>query len=245
MPDVERDLRALGRELAFPPTPDLVAAVRARTAERRGTFGLRPAWRPLAVALAVVAVAFAIAFAVPAARSAILHAFGIGGVRVELVDRLPERPLTVARIPGRRTTLGAARTAVTFRFGVPAADGFEHPDEVYVGSEVPGGVVFLVYGKPRRPRALLTVFETTGFPFAEKSAGPKTRYRAVTVDGKPAAWLDGAPHLFSFRDRSGAFRAGTLRLATNTLVWQRGTLTYRLEGRMTLEQALEVANSLR
>src|SRR5436305_4306285 len=128
MPDLERDLRALGHELAFPPTPDLVARVRARTVVPHR----RPAWRPLAILLAALAVAVGIAFAVPAARSAILHAFDIGGVHVQLVDRLPERPLRHVRIPGRRTSLGDARRAVGFGFGLPTAEGFDHPDEVYV-----------------------------------------------------------------------------------------------------------------
>jgi hypothetical protein len=242
MPDLVRDLRALGRELVFPPTPDLVTRVRARTEEppRRRV----QAWRPLAIALAVLAVAVGIAFAVPAARSAILHAFGIGGVRVQLVDRLPTRPLGHARIPGRRTSLADARRAVGFGFGVPTAEGFDHPDEVYVGSEVPGGVVFLVYGPARRPRALLTAFATGTFAYGQKSAGPGSTYRFVTVDGAPAAWIAGAPHVFYFRDRSGQIRAGTLRLATNTLVWQQRGATYRLEGRMTLQDALRVATSV-
>jgi hypothetical protein len=241
MPELERDLRVLGRELAFPPTPDLVARVRARTAEPRRRPA--PAWRRLAIVVAALAVAVGIAFAVPAARSAILHAFGIGGVRVQLVDRLPERPLEHARIPGRRTSLGDARRAVRFAFGVPTAEGFDHPDEVYVGSEVPGGVVFLVYGPARRPRALLTAFATGTFVYAQKSAGPDSTYRFVTVDGEPAAWIAGAPHVFYFRDRNSQIRAGTLRLATNTLVWQHRGVTYRLEGRMTLQDALRVANS--
>lgn len=242
MPDLERDLRALGGQLAFPATPDLVTAVRARTAEPRRRFA--GAVRPLAIVLAVLAVAIAIAFAVPAARSAILHAFGIGGIRVQLVDRLPEHPLGRARIPGRPTTLEAARAAVAFDFRVPAADGFDDPDEVYVGREVPGGVVFLVYGSAQRPRALLTAFEANGLQYASKNAGRGTLVRSVSVGGHAGVWLEGAPHLFYFLDRSGKFRGGTLRLATNTLVWRRGAITYRLEGHLTLAQALDVANSL-
>ena len=39
-------------------------------------------------------------------------------------------------------------------------------------------------------------------------------------------------------------RAGTLRLATNTLVWEHRGVTYRLEGRMTLQDAMRVATSV-
>src|ERR671923_2747821 len=88
MPELEQALVALGRELEFPPTPDLVGAVRERLAPRR-------AWRrPLVFALAAVVVAFGIAMAVPPARSAILDFFHIGSVTVERVETLPRaKPL--------------------------------------------------------------------------------------------------------------------------------------------------------
>src|SRR5919202_5784051 len=87
MPELERELRALAAQIAYPLTPDLAAAVRQRVqAQPR-----RRAWaRPLAVAIAVAAVAIGAAFAVPPARTAILRFFGIGAVRIHFVDRLPE-----------------------------------------------------------------------------------------------------------------------------------------------------------
>src|SRR2546429_120741 len=71
---------------------------------------------------------------------------------------------------GGRRSSGDARGGVRSGSGVQTAEGFDHPDEVYVGSEVPGGVVFLVYGPARRPRALLTAFATGTFVYGEKSA---------------------------------------------------------------------------
>src|SRR5215831_8824456 len=249
MADLDLELRELGRELAFPPTPDLAAKVRAKleAAPRSSprTRLLRPSRRTIAIALAVVAVAVGIAFAVPPARTAILRVFGVGGVRIRLVDKLPERRLDGARIFGTPVTLAEARRRLDFSLEVPSVDGFDTPDHVYVSRALPGGVVFLVYGSVQRPRALLTAFTTSGFPYAEKSAGPGTTYRPVRVDGQPAAWLAGAPHQFAFRDRGGVFHTGTLRLATNTLLWRIEYVTYRLEGDLSLDQAVRIAESLR
>ena len=70
MPELERQLTALGATIAYPPTPDLVSKVRPRLAEREAP--ARSYRRPLALALAVVVLALAVAFAVPPARTALL-----------------------------------------------------------------------------------------------------------------------------------------------------------------------------
>src|SRR5438105_2103223 len=95
MPELERALVALGSELEFPATPDLVGPVRRRLARRAP-------WCVLAFALALLAVAFGIAMAVPQARSAILRFFHIGAVTVERVETLPraeQRPLVAGLGP--------------------------------------------------------------------------------------------------------------------------------------------------
>src|SRR5919197_2271469 len=91
MPELERDLREVGRLLAFPPEPELVPAVRARLAQapRQRFFARR---RVLVLALAALVVAVAAAFAVPPARTAILRFFHIGGETIKRVDTLPNAP---------------------------------------------------------------------------------------------------------------------------------------------------------
>jgi hypothetical protein len=246
--ELERDLGELGRVLAFPPTPEVAEAVRARIAGREGRRRRAVLRRPPAVALAVVAAlltALAIALAVPPARSAILRVFGIGGVRVELVDELPERPLTGSKVLGERVDLAEARRRVDIPVRLPAAGGFDRPDAIYVSDAVPGGAVFLVYGPADRPRALLTEFATGGLPYVEKSVhAGRSSYRPVEVAGAQGGWIEGEPHLFLFSNRDGRVQQGSLRLATNTLVWERGGITYRLEGKLTLPQALRVARSV-
>ena len=82
MSTLEQRLQELGRELAFPPEPDLVPRVRERA------HGTPFPWRAVAVAFAVVVLAIAVAFAVPPARSAILRWFHLGGATVERVETL-------------------------------------------------------------------------------------------------------------------------------------------------------------
>ena len=79
MPELERDLREVGRLLAFPPEPDLVPAVRARLGEAPRPWPFAARRRVLVLALAALVVAIAAAFAVPPARTAILRFFHIGG----------------------------------------------------------------------------------------------------------------------------------------------------------------------
>ena len=80
MSSLEQRLQELGRELAFPPEPDLARAARAAPG--------RPfPWRWVALAAAVVALAAA--FAVPQARTSILRFFHIRGATVERVETLP------------------------------------------------------------------------------------------------------------------------------------------------------------
>lgn len=244
MSDLERELRELSARLEFPPTPDLAANVSARLAEPRGRRRLFER-RALAVALAVLAIALAAALAVPPARTAILRWLGIGGARIVMVDELP--PTVVARDLelGERVTLAEARARAGFPLLVPGARTFARPDAVYLSGAVPDGVVTFRYGSERQVRALLTQFRTRpGFPLIRKSAAPGTRIEPVEVDGDRGYWLEGKPHLFVFENERGQVQTGTLRLAGNTLLWQRGTITLRLEGRLTKEQALAIAASV-
>src|SRR5207249_605229 len=57
--------------------------------------------------------------------------------------------------------------------------------------------------------------------------------------------LAGQPHQFFFRDPAGTMQPETLRLAGNTLLWEDGALTYRLEAQVSLEEAVRIASSLR
>ena len=84
MRDLERELRELGAAIAVPATPDFAGEVRTRLPAAR----VARQRRRLVLALALLAVVL-VGLAASPARTAILRFFGIGAVRIELVDRLP------------------------------------------------------------------------------------------------------------------------------------------------------------
>jgi hypothetical protein len=238
---LERELTALGAD-AFPETPDLVGVVRARL---EGDLEPRRSRRrtTLALVLVVVAVAIGAAFAVPQARSAILRWFGIGGVRVQFVDRLPAVPANLAPIIGVPVSLDEASARVGFHVLVPAGE-LGPPDAVYVG-HFNVDEVTLLYGSPRAIRLLLTEVDgRLSIPFAQKFIQGTKNVKELTIGGRPALWIEGAPHEFVFVAPNGQPMSAPLRLDKNTLLWQRKDVLLRLEGDLTLAQALRVAASL-
>ena len=226
MRDVERELRELGDVLALPATPDLATTIRGQLSER-------PArrWpRRLVLVAAVLGAAVVVGLAIPPARSAIFRVFGIGGVQIEYVDRLP------AVKPGVPLDLGTPITSTEAPFRPYESALLGKPDGLYLA----GNTVTLLYGSPDMVRLLVTQF---GYPalrpeIVKKVVGPATNTRVVTVGGSSdaAVWIEGAPHV--------VILPGTPeRLTANTLIWTRDGRTLRLEGAATLDEALRIAES--
>jgi hypothetical protein len=80
--------------------------------------------------------------------------------------------------------------------------------------------------------------------YVQKLAAGDTRIDEVTVDGHPALWLEGGPHFVFFRTQQGGLREDWARLASNTLLVDLGNRLVRIEGELSLERALEIAESL-
>jgi hypothetical protein len=244
---LEQELTALGTEI-FPKTPDLSTAVLAQldvAPAARRWHGRRVR---IAVAIALVlVVAVGAVLAVPDARSTVLRWFGIGGVTVQVVDRLPAIPavpLDSAAQIGEHVSLDEAQQQMPFHILRLPSDAAAGPESVYLGHF---GVdeVTLLYGDTRRPRLLLT--EAPGFvnvQFAGKLAAKGTRIEEIVVGGRKAIWIEGAPHAFFFIAPNGGTVTGSLRLARNTLIWQRDGAVLRLEGQITRAQALRLAARL-
>jgi hypothetical protein len=62
-----------------------------------------------------------------------------------------------------------------------------------------------------------------------KTAGPDTRVETASV----------------YFDPAGNFREESLRLAGNTLLWEAGGITYRLEADVSKDEAVRIASTLR
>jgi hypothetical protein len=245
MPELELALADLGRHIEFPPTPDLVPRLRERLAERPGSrLGLTRR-RGLGLAFALLVVSLAAVMAVPQTRGAILEFFHLRGVTIERVGELPTVPLERdfnKLFLGEEVSLDEARDRADFEIVVPEALG--DPDGVYFQESPPGGMVSLVYGTPERPRALFTQFRGSVEEVIFKKTAAGTQIDSVRVGGEPGYFLSGNPHDFSYLDRRGEFRQEIVRLAGNTLLWERGPLTLRLEADINQQEALKIARSV-
>src|SRR4029450_9314828 len=143
---------------------------------------------------------------------------------------------------GEKVSLEEARDRADFDVLVPEALG--EPDAVYFQTTPPGGMVSLVYGTPDEPRALFTMFRGTVDEVIFKKVAAGTHIASLRVDGESGYFLSGEPHEFSYFDRTGQYRQEIVRLAGNTLLWERGPLTLRLEADVNREEAVEIARSV-
>ena len=183
------------------------------------------------------------ALAVPQARTAILDWLGLNGVSIERVPTQPDAPVQPINYGlGRLVDLEEARELAKFEVVAPLAT----PDEVRFSEALPGGqVAFVWLDDEGRLDALLTEFRADlDREFMGKMAGPETTIDRFQLNGEPAVWLDGAPHGFTYRNLAGEVREETLRLAGSTLLWQRGSVIFRLESGLSRDEAVDFAESL-
>jgi hypothetical protein len=235
MTDITSALRELGNAV-FPATPDLSRAVRSRL---EASPSRTRRWLVPAVVTAVVLLALSL---VPQSRQAIASFFGIGAVRISEFNA-SELP-TVALVdnpPGRLGTLVEAREVVDFDIRAPRIEGLNHP-EIYINHGVSGGMVTLIYRS--NGKAWLALSQLIGAPDRDNVVKQIDEVTAVPtrVGNADAFWIAG-PHVVLVFDPLAARPLEPL-LAGNTLVWQEGEVTYRLEGGFTLDQAKAVAESL-
>ena len=252
---LEAALHDLSGHVDFPEAPDISERV------TRALDGApRPRWRFLgylyrpaigygvAVALAVALVTLTFS---PAARDAVADFLGIEGISISRGEtptgRLGER----LEVPGDHVTLEDARERAGFDVVVPERLG--DPDETYVAAYIEGGVVTLVYeadvdlpeARGTGVGALITEFRAgVDGDLIGKTAPPATGIERVSVAGEEGYWIAGRPHAVGYLGPDGRFREDDLRLAGNTLIWERGELSLRLEADADLEEALAVARSM-
>ena len=256
--DLERTLSDIGTRLDGPKS-DMWPAVRTRIAERRAQpwwsrLGLdRGTLAPIAATLAVILVAAFLLTPDLAARAA--EVLGLPGAQIFRISTTPTpMPTTGASVsfPGQRAaSVADASRLAGFPVREPAALGAA--DEIYV--ELAPVRVTLIYrsrqGLPVTAlpgiSALIVEFKgSLDAPILGKAIGPGTTLEAVPLSsGSAAYWLAGQPHQFFYRDSTGNIQPDTLRLAGNTLLWDSGGVTYRLESQVSREEAVRIASSFR
>lgn len=257
MADLETRLLALGRELDFPATPDFVQAVRARSSTDRARSRPRP-WRIALAAAAAIAVTVGALVAIPSTRDAIAGFFHLKGLVIQRVQTNPTPTPSRGKSSigerldlGEQVTLDHAQASLPYPIIIPQALGT--PDLVYLLAPPSTEAVALVYlPRPTLREAAQTgvgalVIEFRGQVQPDlfgKMLGPDATLENVTVNNQPGYWIGGAPHGFFFIDPQGATREDTFRLAGNTLIWDQGGLTIRIESGLGKAEVVQLAASM-
>ena len=220
MTELERTLTSLHVDWPATPAFDL-----RRPARRRAR----------AFVLATVLLALGIAFAVPQSRAALLRVLHVGGVTVGRVQTLPTSG--AAQVPLLQTLPAAQERPFASTLGAPVSAA---EAEALLGR--PFGVQARLYRSGdivsallRGPVVLSELRTGVGTTILKKLVGTATTVRYVRVGGAPGVWITGEPHVVLAPELPP-------RLAGHVLVWVRGAITYRLEGKtLTLDAAQGLA----
>jgi Domain of unknown function (DUF4367) len=233
---------------------------------RRSAAGRRLAW-----ALIIIALLAAGAFAVPQTRAAILSFFArIGAIGIFIDETAPAMPTAAPTVDetgfadpptaapvasvaptatisgavdhsmalfelGEPTSLDEAKRTSHFPLSIPSLLG--EPDEVYIHRNVDLPAITLVWRDPDGVPISLT--EIGIAEFANKLAH-ENGVKSLRVGGLPAVWLVG-PHTLQLL---GNWQADSLLIESNVLIWAADGVTYRLEGDLTEEEMVAIAESL-
>ena len=228
--DLDRLLSDLGAQIAYPATPDIARAVRARIRPKQAWLG----WRRVLLAAAALLIVVAGSVALnPDARRAVAGFLGLPGFQFQKVKVLPSpSPNTGAR----PVSLDEARHLAGFTLLTPAPQ--ERVRAVAFDDRPPGGEVELDLAAG----AIIT--EVKGGidkGYFGKMVGPDGTVTEVSVGGSTGYWISGAQHIFFYTDASGQIRYEQLRLAGDTLVFERNGVLVRIEGAKNQADALRIA----
>ena len=257
MIDLERSLEELAARIEMPGEPWLADDVLRRIDRPR----VRPIRRRVPLVAGLVAAAIVVLVILPGPRRAVARWLGFDSVRIEPGVTVPTATTTATVTAsstiephidlGPAVSLQQAETQTGMPDPTPAVLGA--PQSVHVLEPPQSGQIMLVYG----PSDLVPESDVTGVGalvsvmpahiesgFFRKTLGNDSTVRPVDFDGVHAFWIEGSPHVLFFEIGQDQVQQDTLRLATNTLLWERDGHLYRLEADVPLQTAVEIARSI-
>jgi len=182
---------------------------------------------------AVVLIVGLMAVAIPDIRAGILEYLQIGTVTIYLDGSDAEgEPLRLEDVVGE-TDLETAQSLLKFDLLIPA----DTPDRVYVQNE---DMVILVWVDGEKVEKAL--YQIRGLDWGTFK-GLASDVTPVEVDGQYAVWLN-VPHPVQFIYKDTIQDELTYFISQNVLIWERGRMTYRLETNLTMDDAIQYADSL-
>jgi len=211
---------------------------------------------------------FAVLISVPSVRAAVLEFLQIGAIRIFLEaptptssplpgsilmpsadDRTPKPSTPTPLVPVDiaslldlvgETTLEEAMKHAGFELLLPGyPEGLGLPQKVFL-QDMAGAVVVFVWMEPELSNQVrLSLFQIGPGSWAGEKGIP-TQVEHTRVNGEPALWTRG-PYPLVLKTKGLEFR----RLVDgNVLIWSAGNITYRLEGQLSLDEAVKIAESL-
>jgi hypothetical protein len=248
--DVARDLTALGRAVDPPysvegmttavmdrvatmPPPGRTGNAWTRARLRVGRWVSEEVGSRRRVVVVIVALLVALLLA-PPVRATIADWFGFGGVRVERGTPTTGPAQPPGEVSGDRSP---AEVAAEVDFTVWAPTELGPPDGAGVSDD--RRIVSMSWTTDEAGVLRLDQFDAR-LDFAVLKTAPGVEYAAVGASD--ALWFE-EPHEVALLERDGSTRTESARLAGHTLIWTDGVTTLRLEGDLTLERAVEIAES--
>lgn len=255
---LEARLRTAAANFTYPPTPNVAASARRRLTPVQPPLLVRRrlAWVALVVAAILVGL-----LSVPQVRAGILEFLQIGAIRIFLVPptatpvlptptgtpspattlRPSPTPISSLLDLAGETTLEDVQTRAAFPIKLPTypAD-LGPPDRVYL-QDLDGDFVVLVWLDSDRPEQVrLSLHTIEASSFAGTKFEPKV-IQETTVGGRRAVWAEG-PYIL--RLTNGDMDVRRL-IEGHVLIWVEGNVTYRLETDLPLDEAVQIAESLK
>lgn len=268
----EQQLFSISKEMDYPRTPDVAGLVMRHLHKFPSPYGRggrgegqsRFLSRSLAWSLTVLLILCSSLMLIPSARAAILEFIQVGAVRIFRTEPTPLTPpeqeipatmLPVTATPHTTTeplipilerlagemTLEEARQTVGYPLLLPSyPSGLGLPDRVFV-QDADGDMTVLVWIDPQQPaEVLMSLHFIPPGSWAVKKVNP-VLIEETTINGERALWTIG-PYPMQFSNGDLDF----IRLVDgHVLIWFDGEMTYRLETDLSLDEALNIAESLK
>lgn len=241
MAQLENDLSALARATLFQVTPDVTAAVRRRLLAADVAPSAAPA-RPWGLAVAGIAAAIAIVAVligtITPAREAAADLFD----RINIFQTNESTEDLPRDIEGEELTLEDAAQRAGFHVALPQDEDLAVERVLLQDFGGDTRVIAVFYRAPGvGPFIFFESISAFGKGLADVSAS------ATPVDGlgDEAYWLEGE-RIVLYYAGDGHVITGSVRATdANTLAWSEDGRFYRIEGNLTQEEALAIAETVR
>jgi hypothetical protein len=219
----------------YPPTPDIAGAVQQRL---RPQPTVNKQWR-WAVALALFVVLLAASLlAIPPVRAAVMEWLRIGAIEIFVVEEVPALetavPISIIDV-GEPLTLAEAQAIFPEPLHLPS--DWDRSGTVY--SHRLFGEMPVMTMQWQTADGVTVTLSQIAAPYLGMKWASGEQVVEMAVHGKTAVWIEGS-HPLQFE--TGNFDRHII-VDSNVLIWTEGTVTYRLEGQLTQETAVYLAES--